>query len=498
MKNQIAIHADQPGPLISRHIYGHFAEHLGRCIYDGIWVGENSPVPAVRGIRTDVVAALREIGIPNLRWPGGCFADTYHWMDGIGPREQRPATINRHWGDVTETNHFGTHEFMDLCEQLGCEPYICGNVGSGSVQEMAQWLEYLTCAATSATTVLRRKNGMPAPWRVHFWGVGNENWACGGNMRPEFYADLFRQYAAYLPEFGPNKIFKIACGPYADDVVWTEVLMREAARFMDGLSLHYYTIAGDWERKGSATDFDEQGWFAVLQKAAQMHEILQQHTEIMDRYDSKRRVALVVDEWGTWHDPEPGTNPAFLFQQNTLRDALAAALTLNIFNNTCSRVRMANIAQTVNVLQAMLHTDGVKLVRTPTYYVFKLFCGHQDAMHVPVSIHCEDYVFAGQRIPALSVSASRNAADGITLSVCHVHPLRAAPARFDLQGEKIAAVRARILTHAAMNAYNTFDQPERLRPEAFVEFRVEGNAIHCELPAKSLVVLEIETRGKRG
>ncbi|MCB0126857.1 MAG: alpha-N-arabinofuranosidase, partial [Caldilineaceae bacterium] len=344
----IHINTTTPKGTISRHIYGHFAEHLGQCIYGGLWVGEDSPIPNTQGIRTAALDALRRINIPNLRWPGGCFADEYHWRDGIGPRNQRRRMVNSHWGGVVEDNSFGTHEFMQLCELLDCEPYIAGNVGSGTVQEMQDWVEYLTCNGDSTLARERRANGRQAPWRLKYFGVGNENWGCGGNMTASEYATVYRRYQTYVRNYGENQIYKVACGSNDFRYEWTETLMREAGRHMHGLSLHYYTVTGTWAEKGSATHFGEQDWFTTLQKALRMDEIVRQHGAIMDKYDPEQKVGLIVDEWGTWFDVEPGTNPGFLYQQNTLRDALVAGVTLNIFNQHCDRVHMANLAQTVN------------------------------------------------------------------------------------------------------------------------------------------------------
>ena len=311
-KSRIIINADLGRETISPYIYGHFCEHLGRCIYGGFWVGENSSIPNVRGIRKDVVEALRKIKIPVLRWPGGCFADTYHWKDGVGPKEKRPSTINTHWGGVVENNHFGTHEFLDLCEQLGCEPYICGNVGSGTVQEMAEWIEYMTFDGQSPMADWRRQNGREKPWRIKFFGVGNESWGCGGNMRSEYYADVYRRYRTYIRNFSGNRLYVIACGPYSDNYYWTEILMREAVRLMNGLSLHYYTVPGGWANRGSATKFGEEEWFDTMDRALKIEEYIKRHKAIMDRYDPEKRVGLIVDEWGTWYQVEPGTNPSFL------------------------------------------------------------------------------------------------------------------------------------------------------------------------------------------
>ncbi|MCX8038105.1 MAG: alpha-N-arabinofuranosidase [Candidatus Sumerlaeia bacterium] len=488
--NRLVIHADRGRDTINRNIYGHFAEHLGRCIYEGFWVGEDSNIPNVRGIRKDVVEALRGIAIPVLRWPGGCFADEYHWMDGIGPRSARIPIVNTHWGMVTETNHFGTHEFLDLCEQLGCEPYICGNVGSGTVQEMQQWVEYITNDGQSPMTALRRQNGREKPWRVRYWGVGNENWGCGGNMRPEYYADQYRRYATYLRNFSGNRLFKIACGANGFDFRWTDVLMREAARLMDGLSLHYY--CGSGRRSRSATKFGEEDWFAQLQRALRIDELVTSHCRIMDRYDPKKRIALIVDEWGAWHAVEPDTNPGFLYQQNSLRDALVAGLTLNIFNNHCDRVRMANIAQTVNVLQAMILTDKEKMILTPTYHVFEMYKVHHDAMLLPTELACADYAFGRDRIPSLNVSASRDKAGRIHLSLCNLDPNRPQTVACELRGDKASKVSGRVLTHEAMTAHNTFENPQVVKPAAFDGAKIAENGLTVDVPAKSVVVLTIE------
>jgi alpha-L-arabinofuranosidase len=488
--NQLVIHADQGGQTINRNIYGHFSEHLGHCIYGGIWVGEDSAIPNTRGIRNDIVAALRKIKIPVLRWPGGCFADEYHWMDGIGPYADRPTMINTHWGGVTEDNHFGTHEFMDLCEQLGCEPCFCGNVGSGTVREMQQWVEYVTSDGVSPMTDLRKKNGHEQPWKLTYFGVGNENWGCGGNMTPEFYADQFRRYATYVRNFGSNRVFKIACGPSGGNTNWTDVLMQKGGRQMAGLALHYYCGTGRTSR--SATQFDEGDWFALLQKALRMGDLITRHSAIMDKYDAQKRVALIVDEWGTWHAVEPGTNPGFLYQQNTLRDALVAGVTLNIFNQHCDRVRMANIAQMINVLQAMILTDKEKMLLTPTYHVFEMYAVHHDATLLPTELTCADYESGQNKIPVLNVSASRDKAGKIHVSVCNLNPNTAADVNCSLSGVQPKAMSGRVLTAPAMQAYNAFDNPEAVKPAEFNAFKLTGDGFTATLPAKSVVVLEVE------
>jgi len=496
----LVLNADLGEHIIRRHIYGHFAEHLGRCIYEGIWVGEDSPIPNTRGIRQDVVEALRQIKIPVLRWPGGCFADEYHWMDGIGPKASRPTMVNTHWGEVTENNHFGTHEFMDLCDQLECEPYICGNVGSGTVQEMQTWVEYLAFDGVSPMADLRRDNGRDEPWSVKFWGVGNENWGCGGRMRPEFYADEFRRYATYVRDLGGTTLQRIACGPSADNYHWTEVLMsqagalrvrRQSAPLLAGLALHYYTRLGMPGQRGSATEFDEAEWFAILKNALYTEELIERHATIMDRYDPDKLVDLVVDEWGTWYEVEPGTNPGFLYQQNSLRDALVAGLSLNIFNRHCDRVRMANIAQTVNVLQAMLLTDGDKMVKTPTYHVFDMYKVHQDATLLPVDLKCGSYETRQDAIPALDVSASRDRDGRIHITLCNVDPLNAVELDCSIRGMTMSSAKAQVLTAPTINAHNTFERPDAVAPTDLTSVSVRNDVVAMSVPPKSVVLLSI-------
>ncbi|ETT77527.1 alpha-L-arabinofuranosidase domain-containing protein [Paenibacillus sp. FSL R7-277] len=493
MAERIVLNTDIRKGKIDRNIYGHFAEHLGRCIYEGIWVGEDSPIPNTKGIRNDVVEALKEMKIPVLRWPGGCFADEYHWKDGIGPSEERKRMINTHWGGAVENNHFGTHEFMLLCEMLGCEPYINGNVGSGTVQEMSEWVEYLTFNGVSPMAELRQKNGQEDAWSVKYFGVGNENWGCGGNMRPEFYADLYRQYQTYVRNYGDNKIHRIACGANADDYNWTEVLMREATRFMDSITLHYYTLpTSDWNHKGAATGFGTDEYFTTLKKALFMDELVTRHIAIMDKYDPEKRVGLIVDEWGTWYDVEPGTNPGFLYQQNTIRDALVAGLTLNIFHKHSDRVRMANIAQTVNVLQAVILTEGEKMLLTPTYHVFNMYKVHQDAELLELTVDSPVYSYEGVEIPEVSASASVDAEGIIHVSLCNLNHASSAVLPLALRGlAGQASVSGTTLAGASIDAHNSFEQPEAVTPQAFSAFKLEGDTLTVELPPMSVTVLAI-------
>ncbi len=400
--------------------------------------------------------------------------------------------INTHWGGVIENNHFGTHEFMKLCELLECEPYICGNLGSGTVQEIQEWIEYITFDGTSPMANWRKENGREEPWRLKYFGVGNENWGCGGNMRAEYYADEYRRYQTYVRNYGENRIYKIACGPNVADYHWTEVLMREASRMMDGLSLHYYTVPGTWQSKGSATDFDEQDWFTTMKKTMFMEELVTKHSTIMDKYDPDKRVGLIVDEWGTWYDVEPGTNPGFLYQQNTLRDALVAGINLNIFNNHADRVHMANIAQTINVLQAVILTEGEKMLRTPTYHVFEMYKVHQDATLLPMDLESAQYSNGDSSIPQVTASASKNSDGVIHISLCNVHHESPAAIDIELRGAVPNKVSGRILTSDNMQDHNTFQEPDKVQPSTFNDFKLEQKGLSVNLPPKSVVVLAIE------
>ncbi|HYX05654.1 MAG TPA: alpha-N-arabinofuranosidase [Bacteroidales bacterium] len=493
-KASIVLNVDQAKDVINKNIYGHFSEHLGHCIYGGYWVGEDSPIPNTRGIRNDVVEALKEINIPNLRWPGGCFADEYHWKDGIGPRDQRPEMVNTHWGGVTEDNSFGTHEFMDLCQQLNTEPYICGNVGSGTVQEMSQWVEYLNFDGISPMSELRKKNGHPEAWNVKFWGVGNESWGCGGNMTPEYYADLYRRYATFCKDYGDKRLYKIAGGSNSTDYNWTEVLMKNIPlRLMQGISLHYYTVPGTWRDKGSATDFDEQEYFTTLKKSMAIDQAIQRHSTIMDRYDPYKRVGLVIDEWGAWYNVEPGTNPGFLFQQSTLRDAMVAGISLNIFNQHCDRVKMANIAQTINVLQALIFTKDEKIVLTPTYWVYDMYKVHQDATLIPIEVNSPDYEIGGDKIPAVNASASIDKEGKVHITLVNINPHEATEMTCDLRGSNLKKVTSgEIITAPKLQTYNSFDQPDNIRMDSFDGGKLKGQTLSVTLPAKSVVMIELQ------
>jgi alpha-L-arabinofuranosidase len=491
--NRIVINNDLGTEKISKYLYGHFAEHLGKCIYGGFWVGENSSIPNTHGIRNDVIKALREISPSVIRWPGGCFADTYHWKDGIGPHDQRPSIINSTWGGVTEDNSFGTHEFLLLCELVGAEPYICINVGSGTVQEASDWVEYVNSDTKSPLTELRKKNGHEQPWNVKFWAVGNESWGCGGNMTPEYYADHFKQFSTYL-RYG--NLYKVASGGMDPDFNWTETLLKKTQKNQDliqGYSFHYYTFCHGWNDKGSATKFSESDWFYTMKNTIIMEERLKTHIALMDEYDPSNRIGLIADEWGNWFQVEPGTNPAFLYQQNSLRDAVTAALYLNIFNNHSRRVKMANIAQTINVLQSMLLTKDDKLVKTPTFHVFKMYKVHQEATLLPLNIKCEDYTVDGMTLPSVSASASRDSTGKIHVSLANINPNKNIDIEIELRGvNKLSGVKGEIITAPEMNVYNDFDKPESINCKPFSGSKLKNNLLMISLPSKSVVTLEIE------
>ncbi len=483
---------------INPELQGHFSEHLGRCIYEGIYVGEDSDIPNENGMRTDVVEALKEIRVSVLRWPGGCFADEYHWRDGIGPKEGRKKMINTHWGGVVEDNSFGTHEFMELCRQLGCKAYVNGNLGSGTVQEMSEWVEYMTFDGVSPMADLRKENGHEEPWRLDYFGVGNESWGCGGNMRPEFYGDMYRRYQTYVRNYDSKKpVRRIACGANADDYHWTdkvlETVFDHGTGFMDGMSLHYYTLpTGDWSSKGSALDFDEKDWYRTLKATLKMEELIRRHSSIMDQYDPEKKIGMIIDEWGTWYDVEPGTNPGFLYQQNTMRDALVAGINLNLFNKNCDRVKMANIAQMVNVLQAVILTEGEKMIKTPTWHVFDLYQHHQDGELVESSIETKEAGLEdGYRIPDLSESVSLGKDGRLHVTVTNASLTESREIEGCFAESPVLSVKGRILT-GDMRAHNTFEDPDAVHTVEFTDYTVEGNKVCFTIPACSVVHLAVE------
>ena len=486
---------------IEPEIYGHFSEHLGRCIYEGLYVKDDSGIPNKNGMRTDVVEALKEMQIPVLRWPGGCFADEYHWKDGIGPKETRKRMINTHWGGVVEDNSFGTHEFFELCEQLGCKTYVNGNVGSGTVQEMSEWVEYMTFDGVSPMAQLRKENGHEKPWKVDYFGVGNENWGCGGNMTPEYYANLYRRYQTYVRHYdSAAPIQKICGGPNVDDTNWTKKVLDtcyaspnnpSAHGFMDGLSLHYYVHPGGWDKKGSATDFDEKTWYLTMEKALYIEELINMHSRIMDEFDPEKKIGLMVDEWGCWFDVEPGTNPGFLYQQSTMRDALVAAVSLNIFNRHCDRVKLACIAQMVNVLQSVVLTEGDKMILTPTYHVFHMYRHHQGAQLLDSELAGTETAGAGESsVPALQESVSMQEDGTVIVTIANMSVEKSYPVDLIFMEKKPESAEARILTNE-MHAKNTFEEPDVVKEEDFDGVTLTERGASFTVPACSVVSLRL-------
>src|SRR5688572_9696398 len=494
-QNKIVLQADMGKDKINKNIYGHFAEHLGNCIYNGFYVGDtNKVIPNTNGVRNDIIDALKKLKVPNLRWPGGCFADTYHWKDGVGPKANRPAIVNRWWGGVTEDNSFGTHDFLNMCEKIGAEPYLAGNVGSGTVQELTDWVQYVNFdGKTSPMSKWRVQNVREKPWNVKTWGVGNEVWGCGGNMTPEYYANVYKQYATFMTDWtNSDSLFRVASGANVDNYHWTEVLMRDIPRNMvEGVALHHYSFV-KWSEKGSATDFSEQQYFATMKTALRMEELVTRHSAIMDKYDSVKKTALVVDEWGGWYNVEPGTNPGFLYQQNTMRDAMIAGVTLNVFHNHCDRVRMANLAQAVNVLQSVILTNREKMILTPTYHVMEMYNVHQDATMLPVELKANDYVLSNEKLPAVSVSASKDQ-NGVThISLVNIDASKQQDITIDVKGAKYNSVTGRILTSKKLQEFNSFDNPDKIQPSVFNNAKLVGNSLQIKLPPFSVVVLRLK------
>ena len=490
-QNKVTLHPDQAETVINKHIYGHFAEHLGRVIYDGIYVGdENTAIPHTNGVRNDVIRALKALKIPNLRWPGGCFADTYHWKEAIGPKSERNHIENLSWGNYREDNSFGTHEFLDLCELLGAEPYLAVNMNTGSVREAVEWVQYTTHEnGTSNLTDMRQQNGREEPWNVKYWGIGNESWDCGGDMTAEYYVNLYRRYATAMTSYGNNQgLFRIAVGPGWDDYDWTETVMKNVpARRIEGLSVHHYSVI-DWSNKGSSYQFTEEQYFATMKRAWFMEEFITKNSEVMDKYDPEKHVALIVDEWGGWYDTDPRGN-GVLYQQNTLRDAMIAGVTLNIFNNHADRVRMANLAQTVNALQAVVLTNGEQMILTPTYHVMEMYNVHQDATLVPSEVISNNFTLDGESIPALSVSASINSSNQMAISITNIESHFSQVVDIDLNGFDATNVTGRILTAPLIQEHNNFDYPERLTPAIFYDFDLNNSSLSVDIPRHSVIVL---------
>lgn len=499
-KVQMSVDVSKAGAKIDRNLFGQFAEHLGHGVYEGIWVGPDSKIPNTRGIRNDVVAALKALKVPDVRWPGGCFADEYHWRKGIGP--QRTVTLNPNWGGVIESNTFGTHEFMDFLDQIGAEAYLSVNVGSGTPQEAAEWLEYLTTAQPTTLAKERAANGHPAPYKVAFLGIGNESWDCGGNMTPDYYLSQLKIYSRFVRNFNPaqqdkQQMLKIAVGPGGSESRWTEwtdAIMKAYQSHtwswdMNGLSMHSYTVV-KWPPSYASVGFGETEYAQILKSTLEMNDLIAKHSAIMDKYDPQKKVALVVDEWGGWYAPLPGSTPGFLVQQNSLRDAILAALNLNIFAQHADRVRMANIAQMINVLQAMILTDKEKMVLTPTYYVYEMYVPFQDATFVPVTFDAGTYTHDGITLPRVDAIAAKDKAGKLWLAITNVDPNQSAELEVSLAGINAKSAAGETLTAPKVDSVNTFDAPNTVVPKP-ISAKAQDGKLTLELAPKSVTVIAV-------
>jgi len=494
-QNRIVLDLSKAKDTINKNIYGHFSEHLGRCIYDGFYVGENNKnIPNKKGIRLDIVEALKKLKIPVLRWPGGCFADHYHWKDAIGPKNQRKPIENMMWGNVREDNSFGTNEFLDMCEMINADPYLAVNMGGGSVEEAVDWVKYVNHPnGTSYLTDMRQKNGRTKPWNVKYWGVGNESWDCGGHMDVDYYVDQYKKYATMMTTYNNSEgLFRIAVGPGTEDFHWTEVLMRDIPKkLIDGVSIHHYSVI-NWSKKSSATNFTEDEYFRTMEQAYRMERMINGNSEVMDKYDPEKKVALVVDEWGGWYEVEPGTNGAFLFQQNSMRDAMIAGLTLNIFNNHCDRVRMANLAQTINVLQAVILTNKEKMILTPTYHVMEMYNVHQNALMIPLTVSSNDFTLGEKKIKAVSASASKDKNGDIHISLVNIDAHNEQEITIELGDLSAKSVTGRVLRSEKLQDHNSFDNPGKVKPSVFNNAVMNGNSVSVKLSPFSVVVLTLK------
>jgi alpha-N-arabinofuranosidase len=469
---EISVHPEVRLHQVGRYLYSHFAEHLGRCIYGGIWVGEDSKIENEGGVRLDTARALKRLALPALRWPGGCFADNYHWMDGIGPREKRPKRYNL-WWKQPETNQFGTDEFIRLCRMIDAEPYICLNVGSGTVEEASGWVEYCNASQPTALVNLRKANGHPEPYAVKFWGIGNENWGCGGSMRPEYYADLYRRFATYVRKAAEEGAKLIACGSHPELQDWDERFlkaMKGACPLVDSLALHAYFGQGM-----NDVDFSDDDYYRLIGSIKVLKRKLAQTTELAQAYSTyEHRIDVVMDEWGTWY--KQATVEGGLYQQNTMRDALFAAASFHCFHEYGERLWMTNMAQTVNVLQALILTKGPEMILTPTYHIYEMFRQHRDGDLVVCKVRNSPTLSSPDAEDRDAISASTTlSADGKALFLSILNLDLAQTYTIDVNVTNAAewkVQQVRRLATGDIRSHNTFEDPDKVRPE---EVRLEGS-----------------------
>ena len=497
-----------PGEVVGEinpYLHGHFAEHLGELVYPGICVPEDGAIPNTAGIRDDVAAALRPLGIPVLRWPGGCFADDYHWRDGIGPLDRRPLRLNRHWGMTAESGAFGTHEFVRFCRTIGAEPYFAANVGSGTPGELRDWVEYCNFAGSSSLADERRRNGAGEPFGVRFWGIGNENWGCGGNLGPEHYAEEFCRFRGYASDYSGTRVQGIACGQNNADWEWTRRFFEHVhhshgnrLRLVQGYAAHYYCGTA-----GTATEYTDAQWLELLARAFAVEGVVTGCRELMDEHDPERKIPLLLDEWGAWHPVEAGKPERGLYQQNTMRDACVAALTLDLFHAHADKLLMANIAQLINVLQALLLVEEDRCVRTPTYHVFDLYRPHKGASAVRLETFAEPVTDGGSSadwcrgrylhrgpfaLRAVQGSASMRE-DALCVTAVNTHPTEPVDLDVELHGARWGEVEAVTLGTGDIRGYNTFDDPERVRLGEATTIQASDGRVRSMMPPGAILRL---------
>lgn len=476
--SKIIISSNLNSDFISPELHSQFIEFLGECIYDGIWVGEKSDIPNYSGMRKEVVDALKVLAPPVIRWPGGCYADTYHWRDGIGERASRPVTYNENFGTYeTDNNHFGTHEFMVLCEMVGARPWLNVNVLSGGVREMREWVEYCNRSEKTALSMERAKNGSEKPFQVQYWGLGNESWDGGGRMTAQLYAEEYRKYSSAMPLCDARdpesgfKLTKIASGPDGNKPVervkWTKDFFEELGKYrtpdIDAIDLHFY----NWNvEKGedSDVDFGEKEWYRVIDGCLELESIIKEQYELVNEgtknFPQKEgfwetpeyKCDLVVGEWGNWHGASFRTRPA-LYQQCTIRDAITSALTLDIFHRNCDMVKMACVAQTVNVLNSLILTQDEHTILTSNYDVFLMYKVHRGAKKLEITEEEPDhriYTFASEKEDKIYVNI--------------VNTDMTDEKMVDLQfADSVDAEKVQVLVSDEITACNTVDQPNRIR-----------------------------------
>lgn len=507
---KMSIAADGTGPKIDRNIFGQFAENLGTGIYGGVWVGEDSSIPNVRGMRSDVVSALKALKVPSVRWPGGCFADEYHWRDGVGPRAKRAITVNGSWGNALEKNDFGTDEFFDFLNQIESEAYISVNMGSGSVKEAADWMAYMTADPGTTAGAERAANGHREPYRVKFLGIGNESWSCGGAYSADYYVDEMKRYARFTRNLniqqqgtdnpaggsvaGTDPMQRIAVGPGSMDTAYTEAVMKawkghDWSWSIEGLSMHNYTWMS-WPPSFSSIDFGEREYAMLIKDTLKMEDMIRVHSAVMDKYDPAKKVPLVIDEWGVWLAKLPGSRDGFLHQQNSIRDAIIASINLNMFTRHADRVRMTAIAQMVNVLQAMILTDGPRMVLTPTYHLFKMYVPFQNATRLPIDFDAGTYSFGDVRVPRIDAIAARGTDGKLWIALTNVDPSKPAEIDAQIAGIRVGAASGTVLTADRVDAINSFDKPDTVVPRP-ISARVNGGRLQVTLPPKSVTVLSV-------